>query len=118
MIDSWTITIGPMFGIRSIGGYRAGPDAEDHELGLGLDFMVNADAASGRALAQFVQAHASELGVHYVIWQQHIWNIDRPAEDWPKVMCACPCPPGCRAGRSHCRIRVNMTGFSARWRVA
>ena len=82
----WTLAvanvIGPMFGIRSIGGYRAGPDAEDHELGLGLDFMVNADAASGRALAQFVQAHASELGVHYVIWQQHIWNIDRPAEGW------------------------------------
>ena len=82
----WTVAvanvIGPMFGIRSIGGYRAGPDAEDHELGLGLDFMVNADAASGRALAQFVQAHASELGVHYVIWQQHIWNIDRPAEGW------------------------------------
>ena len=56
----WTVAvanvIGSMFGIRSIGGYRAGPDAEDHELGLGLDFMVNADATSGRALAQFVQA--------------------------------------------------------------
>ena len=82
----WTVAvanvIGSMFGIRSIGGYRAGPDAEDHELGLGLDFMVNADAAGGRALAQFVQAHASELGVRYVIWQQHIWNVDRPAEGW------------------------------------
>ena len=82
----WTVAvanvIGSMFGIRSIGGYRAGPDAEDHELGLGLDFMVNADATSGRALAQFVQAHASELGVRYVIWQQHIWNVDRPADGW------------------------------------
>ena len=82
----WTVAvanvIGSMFGIRSIGGYRAGPDAEDHELGLGLDFMVTADAAGGRALARFVQAHASELGVRYVIWQQHIWNVDRPAEGW------------------------------------
>jgi membrane-bound lytic murein transglycosylase B len=85
-VHPWTVAvanvIGPKFGIRSIGGHRAGPDAEDHELGLGLDFMVNADAASGRALAQFVQAHASELGVHYIIWQQHIWNVDRPAEGW------------------------------------
>lgn len=78
-------TIGPMFGIKTIGGYRAGADAQDHGLGLALDFMIN-DIPDGKAvgdrLSTYLQDHAGELGVKYVIWQQHIWSVARADEGW------------------------------------
>lgn len=72
--------IGPMFHIKDIGGYRNDGDAQDHALGLGLDFMVYDDHVTGQALADYVQAHAERLGVSYVIWAQRIWNIARASE--------------------------------------
>jgi len=74
--------LGPMFGIAEILGYRNDPAAEDHALGLALDFMVYTDAAKGQALADYVVAHASEVGLHYAIWQQRIYNVTRAAEGW------------------------------------
>lgn len=74
--------LGPMFHIKDIGGYRSGADAQDHATGLALDFMVYADRATGQGLADYVQGHASELSVSYVIWEQHIWNIARASEGW------------------------------------
>ena len=29
-----------------------------------------------------MRAHASELGVSYVIWSQHIWSVERGSEGW------------------------------------
>jgi hypothetical protein len=42
-------TLGPKFGIRTVGGYRAGdPDPVGHTAGLALDFMTN-DISRGQA---------------------------------------------------------------------
>ena len=74
--------VGLMFHIKDIGGYRSDGDAQDHATGLALDFMVYDDHATGQALADYLQAHAPELGVSYVIWAQHIWNVTRASEGW------------------------------------
>lgn len=75
-------SLGPMFHIKDIGGYRNDGDAQDHATGLALDFMVYNDRATGQALADYAQSHASELGLSYVIWQQHIWNSARAGDGW------------------------------------
>lgn len=73
--------------ITTIYGVRSGSDAEDHATGHALDLMIpNYGTAAGKALgnqvAAYLKAHQSELGVHYVIWSQHIWNVQRDAEGW------------------------------------
>jgi hypothetical protein len=48
--------------------------------------IPNYKSASGKALGQKValwaKANAKTLGVEYVIWNQHIWNIRRDKEGW------------------------------------
>lgn len=58
------------FGQLNMGGYRAG-DSGDHGAGRAVDVMV--DSATGDAVAAFLQAHAGELNINYLIWQQRIW---------------------------------------------
>ena len=62
-------TVGPMFGITTIGGYReSARDPGGHPSGLALDFMTN-DIPDGRAtgdlLAQYLIDNADQLGVDY-----------------------------------------------------
>ncbi len=52
----------------------------DHGAGLALDIMCT--GSLGDAIAAYVRAHASELGVSYVIWSQHIWTVQRSSEGW------------------------------------
>ena len=40
------------------------------------------DAKVGRRLADWVRAHARELGVSEVIYSQHIWTVQRGSEGW------------------------------------
>jgi uncharacterized protein YgiM (DUF1202 family) len=59
----------------------------DHEQGRALDCMIpNYRSASGKALgnqaAAWAKANARSLGINYVIWNQHIWNITRDSEGW------------------------------------
>ena len=79
-------TLGQMFGIKTVGGYRAGdPDPVGHTAGLALDFMINdipRGVAVGQRLATYAHDHADELGVQYIVWRQHIWNIARADEGW------------------------------------
>ena len=56
--------------IHSFGGYRAGD--MDHGSGNAVDVMISSKA-QGDSVAAYVMAHASELNVKYVIWQQRIW---------------------------------------------
>ncbi len=67
-------------------GVRKDP-IPDHPSGRALDLMLpNYSSASGRALGYAVRdwarAHARELGIQYVIFHQHIWNIQRDSEGW------------------------------------
>ena len=59
----------------------------DHEQGRALDCMIpNYRSASGKALgdeaAAWAKANARSLGINYVIWNQHIWNIQRDGDGW------------------------------------
>ena len=78
--------LAPMFGIKTVGGYRASArDPGGHPSGLAADFMVGLSAAGkrqGDALATYARAHAGELGIDYIIWQQRIWSTRRSAEGW------------------------------------
>lgn len=65
--------------VSSFGGYRAG-DSGDHGSGRAVDIMVSGDP--GTQIARYVQAHARELNVTYVIYQQHIWLAGHPTSDW------------------------------------
>ena len=72
--------------ITSIGGVRKDP-LPDHPSGRALDLMIpNYKSASGKELGQKValwaKANAKSLGINYVIWNQHIWNIERDKEGW------------------------------------
>lgn len=82
-------TIGPMFGIATVGGWRDPAtevyDPNGHPAGLALDFMISDipdGVATGDRLADYLIAHAAELGVSYIIWQQRIWTASRAAEGW------------------------------------
>lgn len=82
-------TLGPMFGIVTVGGWRdpAGEvyDLQGHPAGLALDFMIDdiPDGTTvGDRLAEHITTHATELGVAYVIWRQRIWSPERAAEGW------------------------------------
>ena len=63
--------------ITSYGTFRG--DGE-HAQGLAVDIMVSGDR--GWQVADFVRAHASELGVSYVIYSQNIWSVERGSEGW------------------------------------
>ncbi len=68
--------------------YGVRPDSiPDHPSGRALDLMVpNYGSAAGKALGQAVadwaRANAGSLGIQYVIWDQHIWNIQRSGDGW------------------------------------
>ena len=70
--------------ITRIGGVRR--DAlPDHPSGRALDLMINdykKNRAFGWEVAKYLRAHASELHIQYIIFDQHIWNISRNSEGW------------------------------------
>ena len=63
------------FGITNIGGLRPG-DPLDHGSGHAIDVMITSKA-QGDGVAAFVLAHAEELNIKYVIWQQRSWKPER-----------------------------------------
>ncbi len=59
----------------------------DHPKGLALDLMIpNYKSSAGKALggnvATWARKNYRSLGIHYVIWNQRIWNIERDREGW------------------------------------
>jgi len=63
----------------SYGGYRAG-DGGDHGSGHALDIMVS--GAAGWEIARYLQAHAGELGITYLIYEQQMWMAGDAAGAW------------------------------------
>jgi peptidoglycan DL-endopeptidase CwlO len=73
----------------AIGCYR--PEATgEHPLGRACDFMLStggvmptaANVQLGYAIAHWAQANASRLGIMYIIYRQHIWDIRIASEGW------------------------------------
>jgi hypothetical protein len=63
----------------SYGGYRPG-DGGDHGSGHALDIMVSGEA--GWEIARYLQAHAGELGITYLIYEQQMWMAGDAAGSW------------------------------------
>jgi len=88
----------------------------DHSTGRALDLMIpNYKSASGKAfgykVAAWAKANAKPLGINYVIWNQHIWNIQRDTEGWRYM--------ADRGGdsanhKNHVHITVFAAGFDPR----
>ncbi|WP_246160544.1 mucin-2 protein [Nocardioides humilatus] len=64
--------------VTSYGGWDA---HGEHSSGRAIDIMTS-DVTLGTAIAEFLRAHASELGLYDVIWRQHIWTPERAGEGW------------------------------------
>ncbi|WP_243717536.1 hypothetical protein [Actinomadura sp. KC345] len=88
------LEIARLFGpFPTIGCYRSTADAQDHGDGRACDFMESTGGRMpsesalrhGDQVAAYLVEHARRLGVSYVIWKQHIWNVRgggwRPMED-------------------------------------
>ncbi|HLV72098.1 hypothetical protein FHX41_2571 [Actinomadura hallensis] len=66
-----------------IGCYRSGADAQDHARGRACDFMQSTGGRMpspgamrhGDQVARYAVQNARRLGISYVIWRQHIWNV-------------------------------------------
>ncbi len=64
--------------ITSYGGWDA---HGEHSSGKAIDIM-HPSVEEGYRIAEFLKAHASELGLYDVIWRQHIWTPVRAGEGW------------------------------------
>ncbi|WOP19060.1 SH3 domain-containing protein [Raineyella sp. LH-20] len=75
---NWPV-VGPYYGVRVEPG-------SDHNDGHAVDCMIpnwsGANKAVGDAIAAYLQAHARELNINYIIWRQHIWSVARSSEGW------------------------------------
>ncbi|GAB3622517.1 hypothetical protein GCM10027418_05990 [Mariniluteicoccus endophyticus] len=67
-------------GVSSYIGVRPDWDVE-HPSGRALDAMVSSNS-TGWAIANYVRANASSLGVTEVIFDQKIWTTQRSSEGW------------------------------------
>jgi hypothetical protein len=72
-----------------IGCYRPGNDGE-HSLGRACDFMLSSGGVmptasaiqKGYDIAAWAQANASRLGIMYIIYRQHIWDVRMASSGW------------------------------------
>jgi hypothetical protein len=72
-----------------IGCYRPGNDGE-HSLGRACDFMLSTGGVmpttssiqKGYDIAAWAQANASRLGIMYIIYRQHIWDVRMASSGW------------------------------------
>ena len=72
--------------IKVFGGVHPDP-LPDHPSGRALDLMLpNYKSAAGKKLghdmSRWLEARHSELGINYIIYDQHIWNEQRDKEGW------------------------------------
>ncbi|HEY0238342.1 MAG TPA: SH3 domain-containing protein [Friedmanniella sp.] len=72
--------------IKTIGGVHPDP-LPDHPSGRALDLMLPdyksaAGKKLGHDLSRWLEARHTELGINYIIYDQHIWNEQRDKEGW------------------------------------
>jgi len=73
--------------LEDFGGDYAAGAGSDHNTGRAVDSMIpgwqtRAGNNLGWQLAYWEQAHAQELGITYLIFDDHIWSVHRNAEGW------------------------------------
>lgn len=77
--------------VKTFYGYRPHDPYPDHPSGRAVDIMISSSFSSyqspeavayGNQIAAWVKAHQKQLGVQYIMWRQHIWNVERGNEGW------------------------------------
>ncbi|HZK32663.1 MAG TPA: transglycosylase family protein, partial [Corynebacterium sp.] len=73
--------------VTTIGGWREDPNYPDHPSGRAIDVMIDDySTPEGKALgddvAKFLQDHAVELGIEYLLWDQKSWYTGQPHDAW------------------------------------
>ena len=73
-------TIKTMYGWRSYSAYSS-----DHPGGRALDIMIPSwstasGKATGDAIARYLQVNRAKFHVHYLIWRQRSWNVERSTD--------------------------------------
>jgi len=91
--------------VTSFGGTRGGGGF--HATGQAVDCMIS-DPKVGRQLADWVRAHARELGVSEVIYSQHIWTVQRGSEGWRSMP-----DRGSRTANHYDHVHVSVYGHNA-----
>ena len=66
--------------VTSYGGLRSGDSGSEHSSGHALDIMVSGQ--TGQEIADWLRANRKAMGVSELIWQQHIWTVQRSSEGW------------------------------------
>lgn len=66
--------------VTSYGGLRSGDSGSEHSSGRALDIMVSGQ--TGQEIADWLRANRKAMGVSELIWQQHIWTVQRSSEGW------------------------------------
>jgi hypothetical protein len=66
--------------VTAYGGVRAGDTGSEHATGHALDIMVT--GSMGQEIADWLHANYKALGVSQLIWEQHIWTVQRSSEGW------------------------------------
>jgi hypothetical protein len=72
-------------GMKAFGGNYAAGSGSDHNTGRAVDSMVpgwqtKAGNNLGWQVAYWEQAHAAQFGITYLIFDDHIWSVQRNAE--------------------------------------
>ncbi|NEA33080.1 SH3 domain-containing protein [Streptomyces sp. SID13031] len=66
--------------VTSYGGLRSGDSGSEHSSGRALDIMVSGQ--TGQEIADWLRANRKAMGVSELIWEQHIWTVQRSSEGW------------------------------------
>lgn len=90
-------------------GERSGHS--DHPAGYAVDFMIAdyrspAGRASGWQVAQWMRAHAKELGIKYVIWDMKTWSVDQDQAGWRPYTRYGPNPDDNKGHRNHVHVSL------------
>ncbi|MEU4192711.1 SH3 domain-containing protein [Kribbella sp. NPDC026611] len=67
--------------ISTYGGLRSGDSGSEHSTGRAVDIMINS-SSEGQQIADWLKANYKKLGVSQLIWEQHIWTVQRSSEGW------------------------------------
>lgn len=95
-------------------GDRSATVDNDHQAGRAVDAMLSSHPV-GEQLAAWAKKNASKLGIKYIIWDAHIWSVQRSKEGWRACgSAAASCyngPNDTQAHRDH--VHLSVYGDSA-----
>ena len=66
--------------VTEYGGLRSGDSGSEHSTGHAIDIMVS--GSTGQEIADWLHANYRKLGISELIWEQHIWTVQRSSEGW------------------------------------